>query len=243
MGKAMKGRDMNKDLERLNPYNWNIFDINNQKVEDPLSSQRHECEQLRKQILNLNGLHQSTLPNKNWFESCIVPVELSFFLTINNIKDLSCILEIGLNTGGTHFLFKQLSQLVISIDNSWEKVVCTTAILNLFNQSKGSQIIYGDSTDSSTIRKTFSFTDKIDLLLIDGDHSEDKAYKDFSSYYHKVKAGGQIVFDDVFSEKAIIPVLNRIEQSYRLPINIIYSQNHVQDSGHMQGLAFVIKPN
>lgn len=40
--------------------------------------------------------------------------------------------------------------------------------------------------------------DSVDLLHLDGNHSEDMAYADATLYYPKVRSGGMIVFDDIW---------------------------------------------
>lgn len=57
-------------------------------------------------------------------------------------------------------------------------------------------LIKGDSTDLNTIKKFKDFSEKIDLLFLDGAHYYDNVKLDFINYSKFVKKNGLIVFDD-----------------------------------------------
>lgn len=57
-------------------------------------------------------------------------------------------------------------------------------------------LIEGDSHDEDTIEKVKSINRSIDLLFIDGDHSENGVIQDFYNYKDFVSNGGFIIFDD-----------------------------------------------
>jgi hypothetical protein len=48
--------------------------------------------------------------------------------------------------------------------------------------------------------KILGYTDKIDILFIDGDHSLDGVLNDFNLYKDLVNVGGYIVFDDYYDD-------------------------------------------
>ena len=48
-----------------------------------------------------------------------------------------------------------------------------------------------------TSERASLFIDEIDMIHIDGNHSEEKSWLDVELYFDKVKSGGIIVFDDI----------------------------------------------
>ena len=64
------------------------------------------------------------------------------------------------------------------------------------NKNSTFEYIKGSSYDESIVQTAYNKVDKIDLLFIDGDHSEQAVYKDFNNYSKLVTKNGYICFDD-----------------------------------------------
>jgi len=129
------------------------------------------------------------------------------YLEKNNIKPEK-FLEIGTCGGGTLFLFCRIASKnakIISVDlpggvhgggyPEWKipiykKFVNTTQELHL---------IRADSHKESTKKDIEKLLDskKLDVLLIDGDHTYEGVKKDFKMYSPLVKKGGLIIFHDI----------------------------------------------
>lgn len=64
------------------------------------------------------------------------------------------------------------------------------------NKNSTFEYIKGSSYDDSIVQTVYNKVEKIDLLFIDGDHSEQAVYKDFNNYSKLVTKNGYICFDD-----------------------------------------------
>jgi len=114
------------------------------------------------------------------------------------------ICEIGTSFGGTLFQLARVcdsSAKIISID-------CGLSLVRSRVHSRmaiGSQQIFclrADSTADHTIQRVKSILgpNKLDFLLIDGDHSIDGVAADFSNYSPIVAKGGLIAFHDILPD-------------------------------------------
>jgi len=107
-------------------------------------------------------------------------------------------LEIGTGSGGTLYLFSQLSEKkakIISVDlrhPSWK--------IDFYNKlvrpSQKLFLVGGDSHRIQTLNKIGRIlkNQKLDLLFIDGDHSYKGVKSDFEMYKNLVKKGGVLHF-------------------------------------------------
>jgi len=112
--------------------------------------------------------------------------------------------EIGTSFGGTLFQLARVSHQqakIISID-------CGLSVVRArvhAGMANNSQRIFGLRTDSGardTIERVTRLlgTNKLDFLLIDGDHSYEGVAGDFKNYSPLVKKGGLIAFHDVLPD-------------------------------------------
>lgn len=62
------------------------------------------------------------------------------------------------------------------------------------------KLISGNSHDPAVFKQLKSLVKAIDILLIDGDHSEAGVARDFKLYHSLVSRGGYILFDDYGAE-------------------------------------------
>ena len=95
-----------------------------------------------------------------------------------------------------------------SLKKEYEKIGCTNINKNthlnftkntikLFNKNNNDiYLIQGSSYDDHTVEKVKKICKNIDLLFIDGDHSEEGVKKDFFKYYNLVSRNGIIFFDN-----------------------------------------------
>ncbi len=118
-------------------------------------------------------------------------------------------LEIGLDRGGTHFIWRQLFQEVISVDNNYWW--CCKACVDF--PSACSKIVYGNSQDAECIQYVAYILDGklVDHLFLDGDHAYEGILSDFLNYSKLVRPGGIIAFHDSHSLDAHVDVLAFIQ--------------------------------
>jgi predicted O-methyltransferase YrrM len=118
--------------------------------------------------------------------------------------------EIGSYAGGSSCLMLQrLNTTIISIDlgEPIPKSVVFENIIEYKNNNNYYKYIQGNSQIQETKdrvietlsnSKLLGYTDKIDILFIDGDHSLNGVIADFILYKDLVNIGGYIVFDDYY---------------------------------------------
>lgn len=116
--------------------------------------------------------------------------------------------EIGAYAGGSSCLMLQrLNTTIISVDlgEPISKEVVFSNIIQYKKNNNYYKYIQGNSQTQETKDKVIEtlsnsrvlgYTNKIDLLFIDGDHSFDGVLADFNTYSDLVNIGGYIVFDD-----------------------------------------------
>jgi len=133
-------------------------------------------------------------------------IKFSKILKSKNVKN---ILEIGTGSGGTLYLFSQLSDKkakIISVDlmhPRWKIDFYTKLIL----PSQKLFLVGGNSHRIQTLNKIKKIlkNQKLDLLFIDGDHSYKGVKSDFEMYKNLVKKGGVIAFHDIAASYIINP--------------------------------------
>ena len=116
--------------------------------------------------------------------------------------------EIGAYAGGSSCLMLQRSNTtVISIDlgEPIPKVEVLENVIKYKNNNNYYIYIQGNSRETSTKNQVIEalsnssvlgYSNRIDVLFIDGDHSFEGVMADFVMYSDLVKSGGYIVFDD-----------------------------------------------
>lgn len=120
--------------------------------------------------------------------------------------------EIGAYAGGSSCLMMQrLNTTIISVDlgEPIPKGVVFENIINYKSNNNYYKYIQGNSQLQETKDKVIEilsnsrvlgYTNKIDILFIDGDHSLDGVLNDFNLYKDLVNVGGYIVFDDYYDD-------------------------------------------
>jgi cephalosporin hydroxylase len=93
------------------------------------------------------------------------------------------------------------------------KAVVFENVINYKSNNNYYKFIEGNSQSQTTKDKVIEtlsnsrvlgYTNKIDILFIDGDHSFDGVFNDFSMYEELVNVGGYIIFDD-YNDKEFSP--------------------------------------
>lgn len=134
--------------------------------------------------------------------------EINDLLNILEKESLENILEIGTANGGTLFLFSKISSKhskIISIDlpngefgggyKKWRM-----GLYNSFTSYDQSvYLLRRDSHSEETLGEVKKILEnqKLDILLIDGDHSYEGVKTDFKMYGPLVKKNGYIIFHDI----------------------------------------------
>lgn len=106
---------------------------------------------------------------------------------ISLLDETSKVIEIGSYDGGSSKSLAMVAKEVITIDpmNRWQP---TEDNLTVFT---------GMSADQVEAVKEYLGRKKVDMLVIDGDHSEKGVLEDYENYKGLVKKGGYIVFHDI----------------------------------------------
>ena len=111
------------------------------------------------------------------------------------------VLEIGVERGGTSFIWNLLSKDGKKIGVNYNDVTANVVRDSVFSRMKMNNIkfIEGDSQITETFEKVKKELDGelLDLLFIDGNHSYYGVKSDFEKYEKLVRIGGWIVFHDI----------------------------------------------
>ncbi|MBF0186372.1 MAG: class I SAM-dependent methyltransferase [Magnetococcales bacterium] len=104
------------------------------------------------------------------------------------------IIEIGVRLGGSTRLFLDLvgpDGTVIGLDLEWEPIA--TDVLN----DKRFKLVLGDSGSEEIRDRVAELSGPCDLLLIDGDHSQEGVLRDTELYLPLVRPGGLVLWHDI----------------------------------------------
>jgi cephalosporin hydroxylase len=137
------------------------------------------------------------------------PLEIKAYIDVLEPLDPREItLEIGLHRGGTHFVWQQLFQEVISVDNNYWW--CCKASVEF--PSVRSKIVYGNSQDVECVQTVAHILDGrlVDHLFIDGEHIYERIFSDLLNYSKFVRPGGIIAFHDS-RDSAVFPVMEDLQ--------------------------------
>lgn len=118
---------------------------------------------------------------------------LAFLEVIHKLNLHGPAVEIGLDEGGTHFIWRQLFNKVVSVEIDINKCV---KVISTHHPDEKSHIVCGDSADFRTAIKVKEILGKIDMLFIDGDHQYASILCDYKAFSGLVKNGGIIAFHD-----------------------------------------------
>jgi predicted O-methyltransferase YrrM len=140
-------------------------------------------------------------------------------------------LEIGTFAGGSASLMSTHPKVtkVVSVDLGVpiDKSIPIENVNTFKHKNCEYTYIQGDSTDLDTINKLKEIVSKVDILLIDGNHTYDWVIKDFNNYKDFVKNGGYIIFDDyeddIYSPDVKLAVNDLIKTLDELKFEIIGS--------------------
>lgn len=139
--------------------------------------------------------------------------------------EIKAALEIGTFGGGSLYTISQLAQdnaIIASVDlhkTMYKSVIDKHAAFRAL--MKDTQIFHTVNADShlpetlETVKQWFHGKE-LDFLIIDGDHSDKGAQKDFDMYSPLVREGGLIMFHDIMRAKfsAVDIVWNKLKTQY-----------------------------
>ena len=166
--------------------------------------------------------------------------------------------EIGAYAGASSCLMMQrLNTTIISIDlgEPMPKAVVFENVINYKNNNNYYKYIQGNSqlveTKNQVIEtlsnsRILGYSNKIDVLFIDGDHSFNGVLADFTMYRDLVNIGGYVIFDDyndsVYSpevKQAVDSILPSLEE-YEI-IGALENSLGAYPSELKEGNCFIIK--
>jgi predicted O-methyltransferase YrrM len=158
--------------------------------------------------------------------------------------------EIGCYAGGSACLMLQRENTnVFSIDlgNPINPEIVKQNVNKLNRHNNNYNYIKGSSHDLETLNKLIEYTDEIDILFIDGDHSHNGVTKDFEIYSKLVKSGGYIIFDDYNDYRyspevkpAVDIILSNLKNSYNI-IGTVKNTLGAKPSELIDGNCFIIQ--
>ncbi len=124
---------------------------------------------------------------------------LRFLAYIEGTKPIN-VMEIGVRDGGTSFMFAnalKTCRTLVGLDIYLKNLHLLRAFCP--NWIRRQIFICGDSSSLSTINRVKNYlgAEKLDFLLIDGDHSYSGVAADFNAYCRFVRDGGVIAFHDI----------------------------------------------
>lgn len=124
---------------------------------------------------------------------------------------IPCALEIGLHQGGTHLVWKQIYQKVVSIESDFNAIM---RFMSILSDDGGSHMVFGNSQKPQTlaILKKAMPNLEMDLLFIDGDHSREAVEADWMLYEPLVKKGGIVGFHDSAQNPSVVAFLDDLRK-------------------------------
>jgi cephalosporin hydroxylase len=131
------------------------------------------------------------------------PVEISaaidYIRTENNPR---CIGEIGTANGGTNLLLTHLLESVETVIGVDLYITNAALLRRLLRPGQRIHLINGSSYSPRTFERVRAALggQKIDMLLIDGDHRYEGVKQDFLLYSQFVREGGLIMFHDIMPD-------------------------------------------
>ena len=139
--------------------------------------------------------------------------EIKVFLQVLYDLNISgTAVEVGLDQGGTHLIWKQIFDKVVTIEIDINKCV---RFLAIEKPDENSVVFCADSADSATADKLKEYVNSIDMLFIDGDHQYSSVLCDYNCYSKLVRPGGVIGFHDTLgrhpSHLGVVKFLQKLE--------------------------------
>jgi len=121
------------------------------------------------------------------------------------VADPKVIVEIGCDRGGTLLVWRSLCERVYGItlgDNSLE-----TGGSGLRLERHGAVVLIGDSHEAGSVAwlERQLAGDPVDVLVLDGDHSQAGVVADLGDYGRLVRPGGLILLHDIRSLPLAVP--------------------------------------
>lgn len=137
--------------------------------------------------------------SRNHFYPCQKASEIIAFLEWAAEKEPKTVVEIGVAMGGTTYL------LANAIPSVWKVIGVDffprnrRALKSVIREGVRMDFVTGNSSSPETVAKVKDILGgrEVDLLLIDGDHAYDAAFKDYEAYRPLVRNGGWIAFHDI----------------------------------------------
>jgi len=137
------------------------------------------------------------------FHSIQVQSEIRDFLNLLANNPPKDILEIGTCKGGTLYLLTKVVNSAATLVAVDTKVKNKKLVTSFARKKQDIIIIEANSTAARTIARIRDiFSEGIDCLFIDGDHSYDGVKKDFENYSPFVRPGGLIALHDIVESNA-----------------------------------------
>ena len=126
------------------------------------------------------------------------PVEIRQLLSLLHQRRPNDVLEIGTANAGTIYLFARMASANATL-TTCDLSICDAKLIASFARKQQTiHAVEGDSTSDETQSKVRDiFSDGVDFLFIDGDHSYEGVKRDFELYNDLVRPGGLIAFHDI----------------------------------------------
>ncbi len=140
---------------------------------------------------------------------------IDFCAVIEGIVPKTTCLEIGMYRGGTHFLWRQYFETVISVEVSEEFCREAEQVMSKCDSREGCSVIINADAHSQAGRNQVGSVlegQQVNMLFIDGDHTYESSKADFESHHARVHAGGIIAFHDAGTPQHMPGVYKAVEE-------------------------------
>jgi predicted O-methyltransferase YrrM len=121
-----------------------------------------------------------------------------------------CILELGLGRGGTHLMFREIAENVISVDHNQSVILaCALSLQEIEGNVDGSYFVRGGGLEWETYRRVEKILkelkyESVDVLFCDFHwHDPSLALKSYEMYQPLVREGG-LIFIHMYHNNAKI---------------------------------------
>lgn len=151
-------------------------------------------------------------------------------------------LEIGLDRGGTHLVWKHLYERVISVDVNLTNAVMFTS--GLVHKPEATKIVVSNSQLPVTkLLVAQELKDEpIDFLFIDGDHSYNAVETDYLNYAPLVCSGGIVAFHDSVGQAGVKQFIQELTTGLHPVIKVKYDIKTLVAPDRKLGISYYVKP-
>jgi len=166
---------------------------------------------------------------------------ISFVEDLVGMQQHGIALEIGLDKGGTHLVWKHLYAKVISIDINLSNSVMFAS--GLVHKPEASKIIVSNSQlPLTTILVAQELKGAlVDMLFIDGDYNYNAVESDYLNYEPYVRSGGIVAFHNTIGQQGVKQFVQELTAGTHPVIKRKFAFKAFVGPDRPQGIAYYVK--